>query len=237
MMVAIGGCRLKDQPAPALVGPSELGLSLTTSVVPDILNRDGASQAFITVTARNEAGQPKANVSLLVSAQCDVTGAGRQPTDAGGLSTDRLVTGPDGRATTVFTAPTEAAFITSYCNTGASSAKVYIDVTPIGDNFQNTLTREVEFVLIPDPQTPVAAFSYSPPSPAAGDDIVFNASASRAAPGRTIVAYFWDFGTGRTGTGVSYTKVYGTADTYIVTLVVTDDLGHKGQVVRPVTVQ
>ncbi len=238
VLATAGGCRLKDQPQPSLTGPSELALSLATTVVPDHLTRDGSSQAVITVTARDETGQPKANVSLLLSMLCDSTSGGRLPVDVGTLSSGRLTTGQDGRATAVFTAPTEADFIVSYCGSSTrNTANVYVDLTPISDNVQNTVDREVQFVLIPDPQAPVASFSYSPTSPAIGDEIVFDASTSHAAPGRKLVAYYWQFGTDRTGSGMTISKIYGTAATYYVTLVVTDDLGQKGQVVRAVPVQ
>jgi hypothetical protein len=238
VLATAGGCRLKDQPQPSLTGPSELALSLTTTVVPDHLTRDGSSQAVITVTARNEAGQPKANVSVLLSVLCDSASGGRLPIDVGTLSAGRLTTGQDGRATAVFTAPTETDFIVSHCGSNfRNNANIYVDLTPISDNVQNTIDREVQFVLIPDPDAPVASFSYLPTSPATGDEIIFDASTSHAAPGRKLVAYSWQFGTDRTGSGMTISKIYGTAATYYVTLVVTDDLGQKGRSVQAVTVQ
>ena len=44
-------------------------------------------------------------------------------------------------------------------------------------------------------------------------------------PDGSIVAYDWDFGDGNTGTGVNPVNTYAAADTYTVTLVVTDDGG------------
>jgi PKD repeat protein len=84
---------------------------------------------------------------------------------------------------------------------------------------------------------PTAEFVFSPSSPKVQDDIIFNASASKAAVGRKIVSYDWDFGTGRTGSGITVTKQYGTPATYVVTLVVTDDVGNTGSVSKSVTVQ
>ena len=55
--------------------------------------------------------------------------------------------------------------------------------------------------------------------------VFFNAATSVAAPGRRIVSYDWDFGTGRTASGVSVSKGYDTAGSYTVTLTVTDDVG------------
>ncbi len=74
---------------------------------------------------------------------------------------------------------------------------------------------------------PIAAFVFSPTDPIANQEIFFNASASKAGTGRRIVGYDWDFGTGRTGSGVTISKTYGTPATYKVTLVVTDDIGQK----------
>jgi len=72
---------------------------------------------------------------------------------------------------------------------------------------------------------PTASFTTSPTNPGTNQTIFFNASASRAATGRTIVSYSWDFGKGTTGTGVTTTKSYESAGTYTVTLKVTDDAG------------
>ena len=49
-----------------------------------------------------------------------------------------------------------------------------------------------------------------------------------AAPGHTLVAYDWDFGSGRTGTGVTVAKRYDTPATYNVTLKVHDDTFSPG---------
>ncbi len=77
---------------------------------------------------------------------------------------------------------------------------------------------------------PTAAFVFSPETPRPGQLIFFNASASTAGPGRRIVSYHWDFGSGRTGEGVTISKGYDTPGSYVVTLVVTDDQGFQGTV-------
>lgn len=83
---------------------------------------------------------------------------------------------------------------------------------------------------------PTASFVFSPTNPAAGQLINFNASASRAAPGRTIVSYRWDFGSGSFGDGPIIAKGYNTPGTYNVTLTVTDDAGQVGTATQSVTV-
>jgi PKD repeat protein len=53
--------------------------------------------------------------------------------------------------------------------------------------------------------------------------VFFNASESKAAPGRVLVEYFWDFGDGTTATGAAVGHTFATAGSYVVTLKVTDD--------------
>jgi PKD repeat protein len=83
---------------------------------------------------------------------------------------------------------------------------------------------------------PTAEFTFSPANPEPNDDVRFNASASVATAGRTIVSYVWDFGDGGTATGVQVTRRYTQARTYNVTLTVTDDLGRTSVVTKPVDV-
>lgn len=81
---------------------------------------------------------------------------------------------------------------------------------------------------------PTAAFTFSPTEPRFGQQVFFNAAASTAGAGRRLVAYDWDFGTGRTGTGMTVAKGYdidlippgavsGDTVTFNVTLTVHDD--------------
>jgi len=74
---------------------------------------------------------------------------------------------------------------------------------------------------------PVASFVTSPANPALHQIVNFNASASTAEPGHTIVEYSWNFGDGTLGSGSLTTHTYDTAGTYTVTLKVTDDMGRK----------
>jgi PKD repeat protein len=85
---------------------------------------------------------------------------------------------------------------------------------------------------------PIVSFVTSPASPLIGQAVNFNASASKAAPGRTIRSYVWDFGDGgqsTTGTALT-THSYTAAGAYVVTLVVTDDAGRFATATQTVTV-
>jgi len=83
---------------------------------------------------------------------------------------------------------------------------------------------------------PVAAFVFSPSDPGIGEEVVFNGAGSTAVSPRTIVSYDWEFGTGRTASGMIVSKTYDTQGTYNVTLTVTDDAGNKGTASQGVTV-
>lgn len=83
---------------------------------------------------------------------------------------------------------------------------------------------------------PTALFVYSPTAPRASQDIFFTAEASRAANGRRIVSYDWNFGSGRTGNGVTVAKRYDTPGSYVVTLTVTDDAFQQGTTSQTITV-
>lgn len=99
--------------------------------------------------------------------------------------------------------------------------------------YMQSLTQTVS---VATATAPTAAFVFSPSEPLPGQMIFFNASASRAAPGRRIVFYEWDFGSGREGEGVTIAKGYNTPGTYVVTLKVTDDANQVGVVSQQVPV-
>ena len=72
---------------------------------------------------------------------------------------------------------------------------------------------------------PTVEFTFSPTQPEPGRTIFFNASTSKAAPGRVLTSFEWDFGDGTTASGVSVSHTYAAVGTYVVTLKVTDDAG------------
>ncbi len=65
-----------------------------------------------------------------------------------------------------------------------------------------------------------------PYSGIAGEEVVFDGSGSYDPDlDGEIVSYLWDFGDGKTGTGIKPSHVYAERDEYIVSLTVTDDAG------------
>jgi PKD repeat protein len=315
--MAAAGCTLTDVSPPPLQGPSELGLSLSLSAIPDVLSLDGASQARVVVEARDANSEPARNMTFRAEIQ-----AGGQIIDCGALSARTLVTGDDGRASLTYTAPMYP------CD---SSGQVTIRITPFGTDAITAVPRFVNIrlvqpgVILPGGPTPAftvdgsadktsvdpfvdvtfdasastaapgtgiasyawnfgdgtttggrvavhrfspgsysvrltvtdtnnqstsiarllsvgagtaptASFVFSPATPGINQDIVFNASASTAGPGRRIVRYDWNFGSGAGQTGITVTKQYDVAGTYNVVLTVTDDVGQTDTETRTVPV-
>jgi hypothetical protein len=314
--MVLGSCTVKETEAPSLAGPSETGLSVASSVSPDILDQDGLSQAVVEVVTRGPDGRPVGSIPLRIEI---FRLGGAAPEDFGRLSNKTPVTGSDGVARVTYTAPPAPS---EPVDSGVNI--VTLAISPVGGDFHGADPRYVQlrlvpkgvllppngapqpsFIITPQPvftRTPVtfdasgtrdegvqcgsrciyswdfgdgssgtgmavshefnnpatyvvrltvtdargqsvttaqsvtveatpaptAEFTYSPGAPKAGQDIFFNAQASLAAPGHTLVAYDWDFGSGRTGTGVTVAKRYDTPATYNVTLKVHDDTFSPG---------
>ena len=225
------GCTMKQQEAPAVSGPSEFGTAITIAITPDILQQDGASQSVVTVTARGPNGNPLANIPL--RAEILVNGT---PVDFGSLSARQLVTGGDGRATLVYTAPLGPTGVTVDTFT-----VVDIAITPLGSDFRNSSTRFASLRLVPvgtvaPPAGLRPAFTFSPTAPIDNQDVLFDASSSQAPANNPIVEYRWSFGDGDTGSGVTTVHDFGDAGTYVVTLTVVDPLGRTASSSQSVTV-
>jgi PKD repeat protein len=94
-------------------------------------------------------------------------------------------------------------------------------------------------VKIASASDPVASFVFSPSSPKVNTGVNFNASASKATAGRTIVEYFWDFGDGSPHHSSSNSTVLHTFDrtgNFTVVLRVMDDTGRFNVTTQNVTI-
>lgn len=230
-LLAAPACTTKKSEAPAVSGPSELGLSLAIAANPDVLTMDGVSRSTITITARNGDGQPARDVGLRVE-----TRVGPVLVDLGRLSTKTVVTGADGRATVTYTAPPGA----PEGNSQDDEVLLTVRAIPASTNYANAVERSVEIrlvpqgVILPPAGKILAKFAFSPPDPTEGQTVQFDASGSRDCPpdarndddcvarGTTSgLSYAWSFGDGTTGSGVQVSHTYRTAGSYAVTLTVT----------------
>ena len=138
IVVLAGACTLSDQDPPPLTGPSEFAQSIVIAVSPDVLPQDGASQSFITVTARDANAQPIRNLTMRTETQVNGT-----LVDFGTLSARNVVTGSDGKATLVYTAPPSPAVSPD------DFLLVDIVVTPFGSDFNNSSQRTASIRLVP----------------------------------------------------------------------------------------
>ncbi|MBU1046071.1 PKD domain-containing protein [Patescibacteria group bacterium] len=82
---------------------------------------------------------------------------------------------------------------------------------------------------------PVASFSWSPILPFAATNVSFDGSSSYDEDG-SIASYSWDFGDGRTSSGVTVIHAFPDDGNYSVTLTVTDDRGAVGCETKTITV-
>ncbi len=117
-----------------------------------------------------------------------------------------------------------------------NSPGTYVASLTVTDGFGRSATTSIS-LSVGAGVNPTASFVFSPTDPLPGATVFFNASASRAAPGRSIVSYTWDFGDGSSGTGVQASRRYPFLGSYTVTLVVTDDAGRTSTASQTVPVQ
>ena len=216
-------CTMKNQEAPPLSGPSEYATSIAISTAPDVLTQDGASQSLITITARDTNSAPIRNLSM----RADIT-VGGVHADFGSLSARNLVTGSDGRASLVYTAP--AAPSVSVDN----GTIVDIVITPVGTDYANTTSRTASIRLVPPgsvapPDGLKPNFTFTPSAPVDSQTVLFDASGSTSAAGNPIVSYSWSFGDGGRGSGVTAGHSYTAAGSYVATLTISDAFGRSAQ--------
>lgn len=223
---ACAACTVSRTPAPPLQGPSELGLSLTLTADPSVLSMDGASQSQITIEARDANGQLLANVAL----RAEILANGSF-VDFGSLSARTVVTGSNGRASVVYTAPVAVA---------GAIPSLAIRITPAVNDAANIIGRYVDIRLVPPGvitgPAPTPSFTVTPAAPVAFSDVRFDASASTASLGASIASYAWTFGDGSSASGVTATHRFTSSATFHVVLTVTDSNGVSASTSKDVAV-
>jgi hypothetical protein len=239
-----GACTVSSTDIPSLSGPSELALAVVMTASPDTITQDGSSQSTINLSARDGSGKGLASQAF----RLDIL-VGGVATSFGTLSARTVVTGSDGRANFVFTAPAGGpnGSVSGECSPALFSPQlpgqcVTIAATAISNGFFNgTNTHTVDIhlvpvVVVPVPGAPFADFSFSPATITTNQEVFFNASASVAAAGHTIVNYAWDWGDGTKGIGILEDHDWATVGSYFVTLTITDEAGNKGSTTKTIKV-
>jgi hypothetical protein len=64
-LLVLPACTLDDDDPPDLIGPSETGISVQLSALPDTLNADGVSQSVVELVARDQNGAPASGRAIL----------------------------------------------------------------------------------------------------------------------------------------------------------------------------
>jgi PKD repeat protein len=238
-------CTVQQTEIPSLTGPSEFALSVLVTVTPDTLNRDGASQSSVVLSARGPDGAPLSGVPLRLD-----MAVGGVLQDFGTLTARNLVTGSDGRASAVYTAPPAPP-----PGVGVPITTLTILATTSGSNAQTAVSHSADIrlvpvgVILPPTQSAGPRFTFSPSDPEAHSPVQFDGSASCAGPvdpasndpcpgGQgAIVDYEWTFGDGSTAQGSVVSHTFDDPQTYAVTLTVTNDRGGSGSLTQAVTVE
>jgi serine protease len=120
---------------------------------------------------------------------------------------------------------------TTHVYSTAGTYTVTLTVTD-GDGATGTDTASV---IVTAPNQPPVADAGLDQTAFVGETVTFDGSGSYD-PDGTIESYAWDFNDGATGTGVTTTHAYSTAEIYTVTLTVTDDKGATGTDTMLITV-
>jgi hypothetical protein len=227
VVFTLGGCTLEKQEAPDVAGPSEFATSVTVTITPDVLTQDGASQSVVKIIVRDANGQvPREPVTLRAEIRINGTLA-----DFGSLSARTVVTGSDGTATLVYTAPpsTNGLSVDPF-------TVVDIAVVPVGSNFGNSQYRVASIRLVPPggvipPDGLRPYFTFTPAAPQDHQSVLFEACGDptrSCAPGNNPIAtYSWNFGDGGTSSGRVTTHQYNSPGTYVASLTVTDGFGRS----------
>ncbi len=107
----------------------------------------------------------------------------------------------------------------------------------VTDQYNRTATT-TQTIDVGGGAVPTASFLFSPSAPKVGENVNFNASASRPATGRTIRSYDWDFGDGeqKSTSNPITSHDYQSSGDFNVTLVVTDDAGRVAVASATVTI-
>jgi PKD repeat protein len=247
IVLASAACTVNSVDVPELTGPSELALSFRVTANPDSIAQDGVSQSGIVVTAKGPNGQPLAGQPF----RLDIF-VGGVAADYGTLSGKTVVTGSDGTARAVYTAPPgvpPGADVGS-CR-GLPGPCVTISATPtLSGFFAGVTIQEVDIHLVPlgtilpPADTPTASFVVTPTPVTVNVATNFDASASCAgaivngscSSADVITSYQWGFGDGASGTGRTASHAYSAPGDYIVTLTVTNSGGKSASIQQSVSV-
>lgn len=215
VLLVSAGCAMDKQEAPGLAGPSGYGLSVSMTASPDVLARDGSSTSTIQLIVKNSDGRAATGQRFLIAAS------------TGTLTETDVMIDRAGQATFGYMAPG--------VNVNASLA--LIQVTPVGTNADNTLTRYPVSITLLGPAFAVPAFTYLPLTPGQFDPVSFDASGTTLNGSSCLgCTYTWDFGDGTAGSGRLTSHRFESRGTFAVTLQVTTAAGTTSSTTKTIAI-
>jgi hypothetical protein len=133
LSLAVSGCGLDDVETPQLIGPSETGISVQLTALPDTINADGVSGSTIQLVLRDSAGKAVTGRAVLFEFNGDGVLAPSASSQYVGPIQSGLVmaTDRDGVANVVYVA-------------GTAITTVTVAVRPYGIDAANGFYRTVE---------------------------------------------------------------------------------------------
>ena len=216
---SVAACTESQEP-PSLTGPSGLSQTLTLSASPDRIAHNGSAQSVVTLTMHDGAGQPLSGQRVSLGASSGI------------LSQGEVVTGADGRAAFIVTAPALS----------VPAEDISVFATPFGTDASAALTRVLRIAFIGPGNTtaPQPEFVFTPETPVAGVSTAFDASATTDEGVQCVTCTFtWTFPTETAGgMGANYilpTGQFPQGGTFVVTLTVRDSTGSESTLRRAVT--
>ena len=219
-------CKVEDPVIPDSTGIHTAKVSMVVTANPDILPLNGDAWAEIKARLYNYDARPIPGAVILFETGIWNSTMGFLPMRIGTLT---VTSAPidDGVATTTFIAPTvweqpadllvfirSTLISTDYPYQTYHTAQVYLTLP---DNYPRPLPVNCDVEGAP---TPVIEFQ--PTSPATSENVVFNGYQSSDTDGY-IIRYYWNFGDGKSSSGVNPSHHYRVAGTYTIILTVVDN--------------
>jgi len=233
------GCAVHQTEEPQLAGPSDVATSMRVTATPDLLKlgmsptvAGESSQVLAQVFGPD--GKPQANTRLRVDIATQLSDGSWVLADCGELSARDLVTGSDGRAATVFTAPAQPPWMPQPACANFSPGSAVRIVAAIGNNnaqIANERTADIRMILpalLPMPGGMTVNFTVNPTTAKAGDEVAFTDSGSTGAAGCSVGAWDWTWSDGIKKSGPAVTHDFTPAGTYTASLLITDSCGNQG---------
>jgi PKD repeat protein len=242
LAMSVSCAQHQSDEAPPLTGPSGPAQSVSITATPDRITQDGQSKSTVNVKVFGPNGV--AVRSIEVRLDMVVNGVLQ---DFGTLSQKTIVTGSDGQASAVYTAPPAPP---PGQNSGTST--VSIRAIPVGTDALASSITQVDIrlvppgVILPPADTPTAGFTITPTPVALGVAAIFDGS--KSCPGAAdatgnclasssqIVNYSWSFGDGSSGSGRTASHIFRAIGSFSVTLTVTNNRGLSASATQVVAV-